>query len=449
MVSLDNAGRGTCAGRGSPNRCGIALKKTETSVNRIKVRTGAAVVALLSAFITGLPAAQAAHSHAQVTLRMWGWADRNLCAQDFAKANPSIKVQYTTQLNPIPKLNVLKRAGGNSLPDVVFDNIEYAANYAQLGYTSDLSKLVPGSVRSKYAPGSLSPLTINGKLVGVPHDMAALGIWYNVKTLKASGLSIPHSFDQVFADAAVLAKSKKYYISAIGPDAFALESLAWGSHAGWFKANSDGSWSVNIDNPVTERIATGYVNAIRSGGMLPDDPFGPVSGKAYAQHRVAYAMGPNWLGHYGIEPGYPKQKGEWAFVASLPSVGWWGGGAFYALPQSQNLADAQRLAVYCSTSPTFQSQVDTVPSYTGVYNVAGAFKPDAYYANPAQTAEQLKLSAQHTGTGWSFSPNQSYVDTQVAAATAAMVNGASVKSELQKLQQQVISNLKLQGISVK
>ncbi len=48
-----------------------------------------------------------------------------------------------------------------------------------------------------------------------------------------------------------------------------------------------------------------------------------------------------------------------------------------------------------------------------------------------------------------FSPNQSYVDTQLAAATAAMVNGASVKSQLQRLQQQVISNLKLQGITVK
>jgi len=418
-------------------------------VNRIKVRMGAVAAALLSALITGLPTAQAAHSHAQVTLRMWAWADRNLCAQDFAKANPNITVQYTTELNPIPKLNVLKRAGGSSLPDVVFDNIAYAANYAQLGFTSDLSKLTPSSVRSKYAPGTLSPLTINGKLVGVPHDMAALGIWYNVKTLKASGLSIPHSFDQVFADAAVLAKSKKYVISGMGPDAVALESLAWGSHAGWFKANSDGSWTVNMDNSVTERIATGYVNAIRSGGMLPDDPFGPVSGKAYAQHRVAFALGPNWLGHYGIEPGYPKQKGEWAFEASLPSVGWWGGGAFYALPQSQHLADAQRLAVYCSTSPTFQAQAATVPSFTGVYNVAGAFKHDSYYVDPAQTAAQLKLSAQHTGTGWSFSPNQSYVDTQVAAATAAMVNGASLKMELQKLQQQVISNLKLQGITVK
>lgn len=418
-------------------------------MNQFRIRAGFIAAVVASTLVAGLPVVQAAHPHAQITLHMWAWADRNLCAEDFSKANPTIQVKYTEEGNPIPKLNVLKRAGGSDLPDVVFDNIEYAANYAQLGFYSDLSKLVPSSIRSKYAPGSLSPLEIGGKLVGVPHDMAALGIWYNVKTMKAAGLSIPHSYDQVWADAAKLAKTKKYVISSIGTDAFALIMLAWGNHAGWFKQNSDGSWTVNIDNPITERISTAYVDAIRGGGILPDDPFGPVSGKAYAQGRVAYAVGPNWLGQYGIKPGYPKQKGQWNFEASLPSVGWWGGGAFYALPQSKHLAEAQKLAVYCSTSPTFQSQAATVPSYTGVYNVAGAFKKDPYYADPTRTVEQLKLSAQHTGTGWVFSPNQSYVDTQLAAATAAMVNGASVKSQLQRLQQQVISNLKLQGITVK
>src|SRR5262249_21643741 len=149
---------------------------------RIRVGFVAAVVA--STLVAGLPVVQAAHPHAQITLNMWAWADRNLCAQDFSKANPNIQVKYTTQENPIPKLNVLKRAGGKDLPDVVFDSIENAANYDQLGFYSDLSKLVPKSVIAKYAPGSLSPLQIGGKLVGVPHDMAALGIWYNVKNMK-------------------------------------------------------------------------------------------------------------------------------------------------------------------------------------------------------------------------------------------------------------------------
>src|SRR6185312_6433109 len=159
---------------------------------------GAALGALLTLTIAGVPAAtHAAHSRATVTLNMWAWADRNLCAQDFQKSHPNVKVAYTTQNNPITKLNVLKRAGG-SFPDVVFDNVEYAANYYQLGFTTDLSSDVPKAVRAKYAPGTLAPLTLGGKLIGVPHDMAAWGIWSNVKTMKAAGLTVPTSYAQVY-----------------------------------------------------------------------------------------------------------------------------------------------------------------------------------------------------------------------------------------------------------
>ncbi len=417
---------------------------------RTKMR-GAAVGAMLALTIAGVPAAtHAAHPQGTVTLNMWAWADRNLCAQDFQNSHPGVKVVYTTQLAPIPKLNVLKRAGGGSgFPDVVFDNVEYAANYYQLGLTTDLSALVPAAVRAKYAPGTLAPLTLGGKLIGVPHDMAAWGIWSNVNTIKAAGLKIPTSYDQVYADAATLAKTKKYAIGWLGADNWALEGLAWANHAKWFALNSDGSWTVNIATPLTEKLATQYVTAVRSGGVLPDDPTKPVSGKAFSQGTVPYAVGPNWLGAYVIKPSYPKQKGQWAFTASLPSVGWWGGGAFYVPPQSKHLALAQQLAVYCSTSPTFQHQAATVPSFTGVYNVAGAFQPDPYFANPTEVAKQLALSAQRTGTGWIYSPNQAYVDLQVTAATSKMINGANVHSTLQQLQSQVISNLKLQGVKVK
>jgi multiple sugar transport system substrate-binding protein len=412
------------------------------------MRRGAVAAALLLGLGAGLPAARAANPQASITLNMWGWADRNLCAQDFQKSHPGITVKYTTQLTPIPKLNVLKRSG-SSLPDVVFDNIEYAANYNQLGFISDLSSVVPAAVRAKYAPGSLGQLVQNGKLVGVPHDEAAIGIWYNVNTLKASGLKIPTSYAQIYADAATLAKTKKYAISWFGADSWGLVTLAWANHANWFTLNKDGSWTVNIDTPLTEKLATDYVAAIRSGGVLPDDPFGPVSAKAYAQSTVAYAVGPNWLGAYGIQPGYPKQKGQWNFMASLPSVGWWGGGAFYVPPQTTHPTEAKELAVYCSTSPTFQSQVGTMPSYAGVYNVAGALKPNSFFNNPTSVIAQMKLSTTHTATGWTWSPNQSYVDTQVQAVTAAMINGLSVHTELQRLQSQVISNLKLTGVNVK
>jgi ABC-type glycerol-3-phosphate transport system substrate-binding protein len=188
---------------------------------------------------------------------------------------------------------------------------------------------------------------------------------------------------------------------------------------------------------------------VQSKGVLPDDEFGPISGKAFANGTVAFAFSANWLGTYGIQPGYPKQKGEWDFAASIPQVGWWGGAMFLVPPQSKNQAEADKLALYCSTSPTFQSQVGTVPSYTGVYNVAGAFKPDPFFAHPAQTAAQLKQSAQNTAKGWTYGPNFTYMDTQAGAALTAMFNGMPVHQALQRLQSQTVSNLRLIGVKVK
>ncbi len=192
------------------------------------------------------------------------------------------------------------------------------------------------------------------------------------------------------------------------------------------------------------------VNAVRGGGILPDDAFHPVSGKAFGAGQVAYAIGPNWLGHYVIEPTYPKQKGQWSFAASLPSVGWWGGAVYMVPPQSQHIAEAKKLAIFCSTSPAFQSKVGTVPSFRGVHNVAGAFQSDSWYANPAQVAKELKKSALNTGKGWYFAPNQIYVDAQAGTHLLHMVQGSgSVASELAKMQSEVVDNLKLVGVNVK
>ena len=408
-----------------------------------------ALASILLTASSSLPFAQAARPHEQLSLTMWGWADRNLCATAYMKEHPNVKITYVVQNPYLAKLNVLKRAGGSGLPDVEWVTMEDIANLYQLGFTSDLTAALPTSVRAGYAPGTLEPLTFDRQVRAFPDVIASLGIWYNVKNLKAAGLSIPTSYDQVFADAAKLARSKTYRISWFGADGNAIETLAWGEHAGWFTHNGGNSWSVNIDTPLTESLATRYVAAVRSGGVLPDDPFGPVSAKAYAAGNVVYAVGPNWLGAYGIKPGYPKQSGTWTFAASLPSVGWWGGSVWIALPQSGHQAEARKVALYCSTSPAFQSQVGTVPSYTGVHGVAGAFKPDPYYANPASVVTQLKLSTRRTGTGWTFSPNNSYVDTQAGTAMAAMINGAPVHATLARYQQQVIANLKLIGVSVK
>ncbi len=418
---------------------------------RFSLKRVGAVAALAAIGISGgVPLAQAAHSHAQTTLTMWAWSDRQYCPVQFAKLHPDVKINYQVITTPAQRMSVLKRAGVTSgFPDVYFDNSETVLNDARLGFAVSLDDVVPPSVKSKYAPHTLDQLTYQGHLIAVPNDMAAFGIWYNLKNLKASGLSIPTSYDQMWQQAAQLAKTKKYVISMEGGDGIMLEELGWGSVAKWFAPNADGSWHVNIDSPIMEQITQKYVNAVRSGGILPDDPFGPVSGKALGSGKVVYSFSANWLGHYGIEATYPSQKGQWSFAASIPSVGWWGGASYMVPPQSQHQAIAKQLALFCSTAPQFQRLTGTLTSYTGVWDKAGFAQLDSYWANPAQVISQLKVSGTRTGKDWYFAPDQLYVDQQAGTHLLRMIQGVgTVHNELKQLQSEVIDNMQQLGIDV-
>jgi len=112
---------------------------------RPSARLGTLFTAMLLTASSAVPLARAAQPREQVTLSMWAWADRNLCAQAYMKANPNVKIIYTEQQGYVPKLNVLKRAGGSGIPDVLFANSEDVANLYQLGFTTDLSAAIPAS----------------------------------------------------------------------------------------------------------------------------------------------------------------------------------------------------------------------------------------------------------------------------------------------------------------
>jgi ABC-type glycerol-3-phosphate transport system substrate-binding protein len=414
------------------------------------VRLGALVALLAIGITSGIPLAQAAHSHAQTTLTMWAWADRQYCPVEFVKLHPDVKVNYAVNFSPTQRMTVLKRAGANSgFPDVYFDSSESVLNDARLGFAVSLDDVVPPSMKAKYAPHTLDQLYYQGHLVSVPNDMAAFGIWYNVHNMKAAGLSIPTSYDQMWQQALQLAKTKKYYISMEGADGWMLTELAWGNEAGWFKPNADGSWHVNIDTPLMEQVTQKYVNAVRSGGILPDDPTNPVSGKAIAAGKVVYSFSANWLGHYVIEATYPSQKGQWSFAASIPSVGWWGGASYMVPPESQHQALAKQLAVFCSTAPQFQRLTGTLTSYTGVWDQAGFARPDPFWANPQEVVAQIKLSGTRTGKNWYFAPDENFVDQDAGTHLLRMIQGVgTVHNELQALQKEVIDNLQQIGVDV-
>lgn len=117
-------------------------------------------------------------------------------------------------------------AAGNP-PDIYdFPNPGALQSYANQGKLVDLSSFLDmNQLKQQYAQGWLDIGTVNGKLVGVFVKAALKGIvWYDPQALKAAGLAVPTTWDQMMQESQQLASK------GITPWAVSLES---GAASGW------------------------------------------------------------------------------------------------------------------------------------------------------------------------------------------------------------------------
>ncbi|MBD0737844.1 ABC transporter substrate-binding protein [Streptomyces sp. CBMA29] len=132
----------------------------------------------------------------QVTLKVVGWkggpsepANVKEINAAFEKAHPDIKIDYTFQPGGDPytqKLNA-QLLGGNAA-DVIMADTPNAARWAKSGYLSDLSD--QPWVADMAAP--VKPLvTDNSKVVALPSELTGVGLFSNMKVLKAAGITKP------------------------------------------------------------------------------------------------------------------------------------------------------------------------------------------------------------------------------------------------------------------
>jgi raffinose/stachyose/melibiose transport system substrate-binding protein len=132
----------------------------------------------------------------QVTLKVVGWkggpsepANIKEINAAFEKAHPNIKIDYTYQPGGDPytqKLNA-QLLGGDAA-DVIMADTPNAARWSKSGYLSDLTD--QPWVADLSAP--VKPLvTDNGKVVGLPSELTGIGLYSNMKLLKAAGITKP------------------------------------------------------------------------------------------------------------------------------------------------------------------------------------------------------------------------------------------------------------------
>ena len=164
----------------------------------------------------------------QVTmLAVWGGNELKIF-NDMIKPfeqKTGVNVQYEGTRDLSAVLTTRVQAGNP--PDVAgMPGLGQVTQFANQGKLVDLSQILNMSTMKKqYAQGWLNLGTVNGKLVAVFMKSSLKGlVWYDPKTFKAAGLTVPTTWTQMMNE------SKQIAAKGITPWTVGLES---GSASGW------------------------------------------------------------------------------------------------------------------------------------------------------------------------------------------------------------------------
>jgi multiple sugar transport system substrate-binding protein len=139
------------------------------------------------------------------------WSDtsnaRAPLIEDFTKAtgikvNQTI-VQYNERLN---KINTAVQGGGGF--DVVQMDTIWTAQFASAGWVEDLTDRITPAIKQDVPESSLSAVTYNGKLFGMPFFNSSKHLFYNEKLLKDAGIDAPAATLDEFVEQAKATTNK-------------------------------------------------------------------------------------------------------------------------------------------------------------------------------------------------------------------------------------------------
>ncbi len=129
----------------------------------------------------------------------------------------------------------------SNLPDLVIMDNPDLASYAAMGIFEDITGKFD---TANYFPGPLNSCTLDSKLYGVPVGSNDLCLFYNTDMLKAAGVSVPTTWDELKAAAAKLTsgKVKGFAFSALQNEEgdFGFTTFLWSTGASSYEMNSPG-----------------------------------------------------------------------------------------------------------------------------------------------------------------------------------------------------------------
>jgi multiple sugar transport system substrate-binding protein len=413
-----------------------------------------ATVLLLAGCGGGTPSA------GKVTLSMWAW-DPNIdkVVAIWNGSHPNIQVKLSNPAGGdqlVSKLITAHQAKNG--PDIA--KVEYQSLPAMVagGVVRDITQYTGTAVKD-FDDSTLKATRFDGKVYGVPQDIAPLMLFYRTDVFQKYGLTVPTTWDQ-YAQAAKTLHQKAPSVHLTNFDAQDpgwFTGLVQQAGADWWTPKGT-SWHVDINGAASNKVAT-YWQGLVKGDLVAKNPsFSPQWNKQMNDGSLATwisgAWAPAQLG--GIAP---ATKGKWA-VAPLPawtagdtSTGIWGGSAMTVTTDSQHPAEAAQFISWLNTDPAAVTaqikQINIYPAATSGRSLDILKSPPAFFPNQTNYYDLVKQAApgSHAFTMWG--PNvtvtfSSYTD----AFGKALQLGTPFGAALDTMQNLTVADMKKKGFTV-
>ncbi len=403
-----------------------------------------------------------ASSGGVVQLTFWSFNQQITEQADlFNKSHPNIHVTALKQPSGpnqyYPKVLTAVKAG--NAPDVALIEYQYIPTMVSNAALVDVSKYGANGVKDQFVDSAWAQVTQGGAVYGYPQDTGPMGFFYNSATFKKAGITHPPATWDEFAQDAVKihALGPNYYITAFPPQSTGwFQGLMWQAGATWFSVDTAANaWKVSVNDATSKKVASYWQALVDKGLVSTVADFSNDWNAALNKGTIASWISAVW-GQGVITGSAADTKGQWTaapipqWTAGAKTSAMWGGSAISVIAGTKHPQEANEFAQWYLTNSGSLSigvkEIGWFPSNKTAQQSSDVNAPQAFYGNQVVDTvfEQAEIP-----TTWTWPPNLTAVNQFMGDdVNAAVANKTPIVDALDKLQGQIVQDMKSNGINV-
>lgn len=420
-----------------------------------------AVGALAASLLAGCAAPATEESGDPIVLRYWSWAPNIAKVVDvWNQQNPDVQVEVNTSTGSndiVAKLSAAKEAG--TLPDLSNTSYENLPNLIVNGIAADISDAF-GEYEDQITPAAWDLTTFDGANYAVPQGTGPQFLFYRTDIFESLGLEAPTTWEEYAEAARVIhaADPSKFLATFPANDAQLFGALSQQAGAEWW-SQSDGEWSVGIDDEASQKVAEYWDGLVDEGVVATFKTYTPEWQAALANGTIASWLSAVWAPPL-IAQNAPDTAGLWGAVRipqweeGVNVSGVVGGSGTVVTTSTKYPEEAREFAIWLNNSEdALNAYIENASIWPA--NLAGrelpalaaatpvALKdPSGYYALAAEIDDEI--------VPVTFGPNVAAAYSSFNDAfSAAVTEGTSFTDALAKVQKTVSDDMTKLGYTLK